>query len=81
MKFWGNMAHLRPGEVLLQHPAIVSSLADMLHTEDITAQTVALETLGYSSLSKLTTLQRELNEGISESVWRGRQLYWTVGTC
>ena len=46
MKFWGNMAHLRPREVLLQHPAIVSSLADMLHTEDITAQTVALETLG-----------------------------------
>lgn len=51
MKFWGNMAHLRPREVLLQYPAIVSSMAEMLHSEDVTAQTVALETLGYIGVS------------------------------
>ena len=51
MKFWGNMAHLRPGQVLLQHPAIVSTLAEMVRSDDVTAQTVALETLGYIGVS------------------------------
>ena len=51
MKFWGNMAHLRPREVLLQYPAIVSTMVDMVQSDDVTLQTVALETLGYIGVS------------------------------
>ena len=51
MKFWGNVAHLRPREVLLHHPAIVSTLAEMVRSDDVTAQTVATETLGYIGVS------------------------------
>ena len=51
MKFWGNLAHLRPREVLLHHPAIVSTLAEMVRSDDVTAQTVATETLGYIGVS------------------------------
>ena len=51
MKFWGNVAHRRPREVLLQYPAIVTSLVHMVQSEDVTAQTVAFETLGYIGVS------------------------------
>ena len=51
MKFWGNVAHRRPREVLLQSPAIVTSLVHMVQSEDVTAQTVAFETLGYIGVS------------------------------
>ena len=51
VKFWGNVAHLRPREVLLKYPAIVTTLANMVQSDDPTAQTVALETLGYIGVS------------------------------
>ena len=42
---------MRPREVLLKYPAIVTTLTHMVQSDDPTAQTVAFETLGYIGVS------------------------------
>jgi len=51
VKFWGNVAHLRPGQILSQYPAFVTALISMFQSKDDTIQSVAFETIGYIGVS------------------------------
>jgi 26S proteasome non-ATPase regulatory subunit 5 len=51
VKFFGNLAHTRPRQVMMEYPAFVSSLAAMAESEDPVAQAIALETVGYIGVS------------------------------
>jgi 26S proteasome non-ATPase regulatory subunit 5 len=47
VKFFGNIAHLRPRQVLVQHPAFLRTLFDMADLPDRTQRAIAFETIGY----------------------------------
>ena len=47
--FSGNLAHTRPRQVMMEYPTFVSSLANMVESEDPVAQAIALETVGIES--------------------------------
>lgn len=51
VKFFGNLAHSRPRQVVRQYPAFVSNLAAMAESDDLVAQSVAMETIGYIGVS------------------------------
>jgi len=51
VKFFGNLAHTRPRQVMMEYPTFVSSLAAMAESEDPVAQAIALETVGYIGVS------------------------------
>ena len=47
IKFFGNVAHLRPRQVLVQYPAFIHALLDMVDSSDRTQAAIAFETIGY----------------------------------
>jgi len=51
VKFFGNLAHTRPRQIMMEYPTFVSSLANMAESEDPVAQAIALETVGYIGVS------------------------------
>ena len=51
MKFWGNVAHLKPRSTLGRYPGLVSALASSLHSDDPALQTIGLDTLAYVGVS------------------------------
>jgi len=51
VKFFGNLAHTRPRQIMMEYPTFVSCLAAMADSEDPVAQAIALETVGYIGVS------------------------------
>ena len=51
MKFWGNVAHLKPRSTLSRYPGLVAALASSLHSADPALQTIGLDTLAYVGVS------------------------------
>ena len=51
MKFWGNVAHLKPRSTLGRYPGLVAALASSLHSDDPALQTIGLDTLAYVGVS------------------------------
>ena len=51
MKFWGNVAHLKPRSTLSRYPGLVPALASSLHSEDPALRTIGLDTLAYVGVS------------------------------
>ena len=51
IKFFGNIGHLRPKQVLSQYPAFMSTLLDITDVQDPTLRTIAFETIGYIGIS------------------------------
>ena len=51
VKFWGNVAHLKPRDILTRYPSLVSALVNMVQSEDSSIKIVAFETIGYIGVS------------------------------
>lgn len=51
VKFFGNLAHSRPRQIMMQFPTFVSSLVSMAESDDLVSQSVAFETVGYIGVS------------------------------
>jgi len=51
VKFFGNIAHLRPRQVLMEYPTFVSTLFKMTESSDDSTKIVAFETIGYVGIS------------------------------
>jgi len=51
VKFWGNLAHIRPLHIMTKYPALLSALVNMVQSEDFTFQSIAFETIGYIGVS------------------------------
>lgn len=51
VKFFGNIAHLRPKQMIVQHPNFVESLFQMTDSSDLTHKAIAFETIGYIGVS------------------------------
>lgn len=51
VKFWGNVAHLKPRDILTRYPCLVSALVNMVQSEDSSVKIVAFETIGYIGVS------------------------------
>jgi len=51
VKFFGNIAHLRPKQVLMEYPAFVSALFNMAESSDDSQKAMAFETIGYVGIS------------------------------
>jgi len=51
VKFWGNVAHLKPRDILTRYPCLVSALVNMVQSEDSSIKIVAFETIGYIGVS------------------------------
>ena len=67
IKFFGNIAHLRPKQMILQHPEFLNTLFEMAESADRCQQAVAFETLGYigESLEGKSTLSNLGNKFIN----------------
>ena len=51
VKFWGNLAHTRPKYIMTKFPVFLSALVNMVQSDDLTAQSIAFETIGYIGVS------------------------------
>jgi len=51
LKFFGNIAHLRPKQMIVQHPKFMDYLLEMADSEDLTLKATSFETLGYIGVS------------------------------
>merc|ERR1711874_487182 len=51
VKFFGNIAHLRPKQILMEYPTFVSTLFKMTESSDDATKIVAFETIGYVGIS------------------------------
>jgi len=51
IKFFGNISHLRPKQMLTQHPAFLDTLLSITDSKDMTLRTIAFETIGYIGAS------------------------------
>jgi len=51
IKFFGNIAHIRPKQVLMEYPSFVTTLFTMTESKDDVQKTVAFETIGYVGIS------------------------------
>ena len=51
VKFWGNVTHLKPRDILTRYPSLVSALVNMVQSEDSSHKIVAFETIGYIGVS------------------------------
>jgi len=51
VKFFGNIAHLRPKQVLLEYPSFVSALFSMAESSDDSQKAMAFDTIGYVGIS------------------------------
>ena len=51
VKFWGNLAHTRPKYIMTKFPVFLTALVNMVQSDDFTAQSIALETIGYIGVS------------------------------
>jgi len=51
IKFFGNIAHLRPKQMIITHPIFVDSLFIMTESTDLVQKVVAFETIGYIGIS------------------------------
>ena len=51
IKFFGNIAHLRPKQMIFQHPNFMDCLFTMTESADVTQKAIAFETIGYIGVS------------------------------
>lgn len=49
IKFFGNVAHNNPDEIFLNYPIVISSLFEIIQSEDLSILPIALDTLGQVS--------------------------------
>jgi len=51
VKFFGNIAHVRPKQMIQQHPHFVATLLDAVESDDLTLRVIGFETIGYIGVS------------------------------
>ena len=51
IKFFGNIAHLRPKQMIVQHTGFLDCLLEMTDSNDLVHKVVAFETIGYIGVS------------------------------
>ena len=51
IKFFGNIAHLRPKLMIVQHPNFMDCLFSMAESSDLTQRAIAFETIGWIGVS------------------------------
>ena len=59
VKFFGNIAHLRPKQMIIHHPTFVNALFEMTESDILTNRAISLETIGFigSSLEGKSALE------------------------